>query len=127
MSLSEPYGTCGEPVGGHTVAEWYACMGKPVHDLPFADAGPPVQVDGGRLTPADHVDASAAIITDPDGLIPQPIPALVLRFGLGKPGHPPEPVAEIALLAEPDTMRKVGKLLRDTANAAANKTEALRR
>lgn len=80
----------------------------------------PVTIAGDDLVPCDQVTARAAAADLPGLGI---VPVLILNFGQSTPGRAPHPVARVAVLLTPDAMRKVGKVVRDAANGAANAAE----
>lgn len=99
-------------------------------DLPYAepDDAPPrptFALDGRDVTIVDHIDARA-LVAEPNGL---PLPVLLLTFhvsGLTVDGRPTvQQVAELAFVGTIDSMRKLGKLVRDASNGAANRAELL--
>ena len=90
---------------------------------PMAETAPTTVEYGGRDLPmADHVGVKAGAIASAIGLTP----CLVFDFGLyagASPGPATvEPVTSVVFLAgSPDVMRRLGKLVRDGANTAANR------
>lgn len=124
----EPCPACSRRLGDHTVDEWDDCLGVPSVDLGFEPTTEPTAVKwtlGDRdVVVCDHVIARALVATDPGSKII--VPLLHLEFLIGKPGAPPAPLGEVAIVGETDGLRKIGKLLRDTANGAANAAERQR-
>lgn len=124
MIVERPCPTCGRPTGDHLVREWTACFGTPWEDLAYEDTPqpvPPFTLDGRDVIVADTITARAMVGADPEGRIQ--IPTLLLTFAVGRPGAPPDTVAEVAFIATPATLRKAGVLIRDAANGAANRAE----
>jgi hypothetical protein len=72
---------------------------------------------------ADHIVAKAMVLSGSSGLVRVNLPALLHEFQVGVSGQPPSTVAKVVYLGDPATMRKYGRLLRDTANGAANAGE----
>lgn len=132
--LDKPCGTCRRVSGDHTLREWAVCMGEVTTDLPYeegpADAAK-VVADSMRerfgldpkLIIADHFIARAAVLEGSSGAIGVKVPTLLHEFQMGVAGQAPVTVAEIAYIGDPAAMRQYGKLLRDTANGAANAAE----
>lgn len=133
--LESPCPVCGRTSGDHTLREWSACFGEPTTDLPF-EITPP---DAAKLAAervresfdldsdliiADNVLVTAATLGGAaHGGIRVRIGALIHDFQIGVSGAPPQTVAKVMFLGDPLTMRKYGRLARDSANGAANAVE----
>lgn len=77
-------------------------------------------LDGYAL--ADNVSVYAAVLNGEAGVIGVTAAALLLDCSIATPlGH--QSTAKLALIGPPEGMRKIGRLLRDSANAAANRAE----
>lgn len=114
---------CARPIGVHLVAEWLGPCAPQGHHLPYEEVpGPPIMLDlGGReLHVVDQVAARAAAVMDADGRVTLRLATLLLSFGQGQSDGSVREVAEVAVVASPAAMRKIGVVLRDTANGAAN-------
>ncbi len=129
--LDRDCGACGRVAGDHTLREWAACMGTVTTDLPF-EATPPdlaaaaaaavraqFQLDD-DLVVADHVVVKAVTLAGSSGAIDVRVPGLLHEFQLGIAGQPPAPVAKVAFLGDVASLRGYGRLVRDSANGAAN-------
>lgn len=127
--LDEPCGLddCGKVVGDHTMREWAEHVDRLDHDLPYEEIpGGPIHLsdtDGSPLPVADNVTARASVMTAKSGPLDVFVPVLILEFAIGHPVNGPQPVGRIGVLGPPDVMRRIGKLLRDSANGAANAAE----
>lgn len=117
----------GRPIGDHTMREWAAHLDAPPHtDLPFEEIpdGPVMMRTGEEEIPcADSIVARAVVFDGRQGAAIVRMPALLLDLQVGQPGLAPRTFYRTAIVSTPDTMRKIGKLLRDTANGAANAAE----
>lgn len=129
--LDQPCGVCDRESGAHTLREWAICLGTVTTDLPFeqvpADmaqaAGAAVRQKFGldaNLIVADSVVVRAAVLDGYTGPVGVKIPVVLHDFQIAVPGHPPQTVAEIAYVGDDDAMRAYGRLIRDSANGAAN-------
>ena len=132
--LETPCPVCGRISGDHTLREWSKCFGKTTLDLPFEPIAPDLaQLAAERvrdmfdldadLIIADNVNVTAATLSGRAGGVGVSIGLLIHEFQIGVSGHPPQQVAKVAFLADPVTMRKYGRLARDSANGAANAAE----
>lgn len=121
--------TCQRRRGDHTLDELNACLGTVALDLEHEDIpdGPlKWSLDGRDVVIADHVVARSLVSYGVGDVGKVSIPVLHLTFAVGVPGAPPNEVAEIGLIGSPEGIRRIGKLLRDTANSAANAAELTR-
>lgn len=136
--LEAPCPVCTRSSGDHTLREWAVCLGEVTTDLPYE----PVPEDAAQLASeelrrrfnldddvvlADHVVARAAVLSGGAGslgIVGIEIPVIIHEFGIGI-GHadPPVTVAKVAFIADVTGMRGYGRLIRDTANGAANASE----
>jgi hypothetical protein len=114
----------GRPIGDHTLREWNDHMGVPTLDLDYEENPDSEIVDVQvEMVVADHVVARAGVQRLGGGGMTAVVPLLVLDFGQGRIGGPPVHQVTVGLLSTPEVMRKIGKILRDTANGAANAAE----
>lgn len=129
--LEQPCPACERPSGDHTLREWQACMEVPGLDLEFqeiedtqtrqaasAALADQLGFDSSALV-ADHVVTKAVVI----GAGPVRVGGLVMEFQIGNPTGIPDKVGTVVFLGRPDLMRSFGRLVRDSANGAANRTE----
>lgn len=124
--LDDPCGTCRRRSGDHTLDQWAVCLGTPALDLAYEDVpgGPiPLSVDGRQVQWADHVTVRSCVVGGEGSGIGVVLPAAIFTFQLGSTVGPPFDVAEVALVGSPETMRTVGRLVRDSCNGAANAAE----
>ncbi len=132
--LDEDCATCGRVCGDHTLREWSACMGEVTTDLPFEATPPDLAAAAAAavrakfhldedLVVADRVVVKAVTLAGNAGAIGVRLPGLLHEFQIGVPGKPPTPVAKVAYLGDVRAMRGYGRLVRDSANGAANAAE----
>ncbi len=57
------------------------------------------------------------------GALQVTVPGLLHEFQIGVPGQPPSTVARVAFIGNLAAMRGYGRLVRDSANGAANAAE----
>lgn len=128
-NLDDHCPACERPAGDHTLREWAACLETPDHELPYEEIPADIQdvirercrgLDGYAI--ADHVTARAAVLDGHSGIVRVAVPALLLELAIGTPSGPIE-TAKVAIVAPAQVMRGVGRLIRDTANRAANRAE----
>jgi hypothetical protein len=113
-------------IGDHTLRQWFEHTGDAGVDLPYEevpDRDFPVINGLEDAHIVDNVTARSAVAPMHSGRLTIKVPILLLDFSRGRPSGPPTPVVKVAFLSDPVVMRKVGKLLRDTANGAANAAE----
>lgn len=126
-NLEELCAIDGRKIGDHTMREWAAHLDADPHtDLPFEEIpdGPVMfNTPDGGVPLADSIVARAGMLDGNTGQAVVQIPLIVLDFQLGRPGAAPSTFYTVGLVAPPDTMRKIGKLLRDTAYGAASAAE----
>lgn len=132
--LDEPCGACGRTSGDHTLREWAECLGTGTTDLPFeqipddtaalaaAAVRERFQLDPDTIV-ADHVVVRACVLSGESGPVNVLVPALLHEFQIAVAGAAPVTAAKVAFIADTPTMRKYGRLARDSANAAANAVE----
>lgn len=118
----------GKKIGEHTVAEWFDHLVDqvPHTDLPFEHAPDgPVMVDLGdeQLELVDTIMARATILAGTAGPVDFVTPIAILDLQQGRAGDVPLQVRRVGVIGTPDSMRKLGKLVRDTFYAAANAAE----
>ena len=124
--LDDSCSTCQRRVGDHTLDEWNVCFGATALDLGYeeAPAGPiPLTVQGDEIAWADHLHARSCIVGGLGPNLTVQFPAVIFTFELGNPRGEPHPVTEVAFVGNPDGLRRLGKVLRDTCNGAANAAE----
>ena len=119
--------TCSDRVGGHTLDRFNECFSTPSLDLAYEEVpgGPiPLLVAGTETHWADHLHARAAVVGGGAGSqLRVAMPAVIFTFEIGNPSGLPRPVTEVAFVGPPETVRTLGKVLRDTCNGAANAAE----
>jgi hypothetical protein len=135
--LDDACPACRRPSGDHTLREWAACMGEST-ELPYepipndtaAAANAALRERFGLdddLVVADNVVIRAATLDFSAGAIAGKMPALIHEFQTSGTGGPPVPVAKVVFVSPGDGMRRYGRLVRDSANGAANAAEGKRR
>lgn len=73
---------------------------------------------------ADHVIVRAATLNGHTGSVAVRLPVVLHEFQVGVPGRAPVEVAKVAYVAgTAKTIRDYGRLVRDSANGAANRAE----
>lgn len=128
-NLDEPCAFDGRPIGDHTMREWAAHLDAEPHtDLAFEEIpdGPIMMnvTDGDEpLAVADTLIARAAVFDATSGTMKIKVPLLLVDLQIGQPGDAPRTFYKFGFVSTPDVMRKIGKLLRDTAYGAANAAE----
>lgn len=125
---------CGEVVGEHTIRQSLACAGRrssetPYHEVTSVD---PLQAAMEELRSrmglepdvitADFIQAKALVLMS-EGPVQVNTPALLHEFQLGLPTGPVTVARVLFNSLNADGMRAYGRLLRDTANGAANAAE----
>jgi hypothetical protein len=132
--LEKPCPTCGRPSGDHTLREWAACLGTPSQDMPY-EATDPAAAELATaalrerwsleddLIVADHCVVRALTFDGASGVVGIKMPALVHEFAVGVAGQPPQEVAKVLYFGDTEAIRGYGRLVRDSANAAANASE----
>lgn len=132
--LNEPCPACGHVSGDHTLRQWSACIGEVTTDLPFEETPPDIadaaaaavrkqfQLDE-DLVVADHVVVKAVTLDGASGPLRVRLPGVLHEFQIGLAGQPPSTVAKVAYLGDVAAMRGYGRLVRDSANGAANAAE----
>jgi hypothetical protein len=128
--LDQPCPTCERLAGDHTLREWSTCMDQPTTDLRYEDLPPDAQAMTNRLRDqlgvdedwliADNVVAKSLVLTGRAGVVRVAMPAVLTEFAVGAFGSAPMPVAKALFIGNEKTVRGYGRLLRDTANGAAN-------
>lgn len=119
--LNEDCIACGRRRGDHTLDELAVCVAKPTLDLPYEDQ--PLTWLTGKLglsedtVTADHIIVKSMVLRG-EGPIPVTIPALLFEFSASP--NTQEPRARVLFMGDEQTMRKIGLLVRDTANGAIN-------
>ena len=113
----------GRAIGDHTLREWNAHMDLAHTDLPYEENPEPVAIPDQELVVADTVTARAAVQTYDMGRTKALVPVLILDFSLGQMGAPRSHQVSVGFISTPEMMRKVGKILRDSAHGAANAAE----
>lgn len=136
--LDEDCSVCGRVSGDHTLREWADCLGTTTIDLPYE----PVPEDAARVAReqlglqfglpddwlvADNVVAKAMFLEGDSGAVQVRVPVVVHEFSVATPTGLVAVCPPVAFTSPPDTIRKFGRLIRDTANGAANAAEGGRR
>lgn len=127
--LDQACRTCGRRSGSHTLDEWAACGPAESQHLPYAavpDGIIPLTISGEAVAWADHMTARSAIIGGDERGIKTRFPAVIFGFQMGMSEGPLHEVSTTALVGTPEMMRKVGRILRDTCNGAANTVDPRR-
>lgn len=128
--LDDPCGACRRRVGGHTMDEYDTCLRAVTLDLPYEDvpAGPiPLTVDGVDMPWGDHLTARACVVGgDTASALRLLMPAVIFTLQFGNPRGAPVDVGQFGFVGSPEGVRKLGKVLRDTCNGAANAAERSR-
>lgn len=118
---------CGREVGEHTMREFSACTDSRRHVIEYGDASQALR-DRFNLPddvlPADHVVAKATVLSGDAGPLKIAAPGLLLEFASSGTGRV-EPVVKVLFFGDSQTMRAMGRLLRDTANGAANAADRM--
>ncbi|MCU1488248.1 MAG: hypothetical protein JWN67_4994 [Actinomycetia bacterium] len=135
QGLDEPCPTCTRPLGDHTMRQWSACTTELGHHDPHHEVSEPegqallLAFQGRQIPMADHVSVvSAASEVRPLGMKPLYMPTIIFEFA-SSAGNPlvPESVTRVAYLGTAEGVRAMGRLVRDSSNAAASKAEARHR
>ncbi len=86
----------------------------------------PLTLNGGEVTWADHLTARSVIVEAHGmGGVAVRAPAVIFTFQVGSSVSAPTDVTEVAYVGTPETMRQLGRILRDTCNGAANAAERI--
>jgi len=125
--LDAPCPICERVCGDHTLREWAACTETLAVDLPY-EAVPSDIADavrqrfqlGSDVVVADHCVIKAVALEGAAGYTTIRVPAVLHEFAIGQMGTAPTTVAKVLYLASPDGLRAYGRLVRDSANGAAN-------
>lgn len=132
--LDDVCAVCQRPVGDHTLREYRACSGNVEH-LPYEDQPHDSAAAAGAamlrkrlelndsVIVADHVVARALTFATGGPTLAPVLGGIMLELALGTPGRPPTTVGEALYIGDADVLRKFGRLIRDTANGAANAIE----
>lgn len=128
-NLDEYCPACERISGDHTLREWSACLDAGGYELGYeeapADVGPLLRYRVAGLEEhvlADNVIARAVVIDGDSGSVHVTTAGLLTDWSIGTPDGPIT-TARVAYLGNPEGLRALGRLLRDTANAAANRAE----
>ena len=97
-------------------------------DLPYENVpdGPiPLTINGEEMAWADHVHCRAALVEGCSfgSNIRMSLPTVIFTFEIGNPRGPAIPITEVAFVGTPEGLRRLGKVVRDTCNGAANAAE----
>jgi hypothetical protein len=119
--LDMPCRVCGDPIGDHPMRLWLehtrGGTELPYETIPKEGLSAAFGLD---CPIADHVDVRSMVaLHDRLG----PLALLEMTWQIGDPISGPTPVTKLAFLGEPDGLRSLGRLLRDSANGAANAAE----
>jgi hypothetical protein len=128
---------CDRVSGDHTLREWAVCLGTTTTDLPYeptpadtaADANDAMTaqlreqlgVPDGWLI-ADNIIVKALVLDAGSGPVGVKIPLVLHEFSVAGPAGLTD-VATIAFIGPPAVVRKYGRLVKDSANGAANAAE----
>lgn len=118
----------GRPVGAHTLDEWWDDVHRAPHtDLDYEENpdGQIVQITLDAVV-ADTLVVRSAVQQHDIGAARVVVPVLVFDFAQGRLAGPPEHQVSVALLSSPSLLRKLGVIIRDAANGAANAAERAR-
>jgi hypothetical protein len=123
--LREACPVCGRVSGEHTMFEWSACMGTATTNLGYQEIPADAKAIADRLglpegtLAVDNVIVKATVIdATADGGLTIKMPAVLHEFSTSPDtGHV---LARILYLGDVATIRAYGRLVRDTANGAAN-------
>lgn len=133
--LDDDCPVCGRVSGDHTLREWAVCLEQRTTDVPFeampddavgaaATEAVRKQLGDDDLVLVDGVVVKALALGAETGPVAVRVPALLHEFQVNVSGGPPATVAKVLFTAgDPDGMRGYGRLVRDTANGAANAVE----
>jgi len=72
---------------------------------------------------ADTVVVRSATLSGSSGAVGLKVPALIHEFQISVAGEPPATVAKVFYMGDVASMRSYGRLVRDSANGAANAAE----
>lgn len=119
--------TCGREIGRHLVSEWVTCAGRN-WDLPYEGTPETVtfSLEGRDIVIADTITVRALVAGDDGQTMGLRMPVVLMTFGVGRSNATPHEVAEIAFVGTPAGVRKMGVLVRDGANGAANRAETMK-
>lgn len=133
QGLDDACPVCQRPAGDHTLREWAACMGEsttlPFEPIPSDSAAAANAAMKERfgldedVIVADNVIVRAATLDFSTGVVNGQLPALIHEFQTSGAGGPPAELAKVVFVAPTDGMRGYGRLVRDSANAAAKRAE----
>lgn len=133
--LDQPCAACQRPRGDHTLREFSTCLGARTFDLPYEDleqdataaaAGEALRKSfsiPGDVIVADHVVVRALTLDGGSGGLRVRLPGLMHEFQIGVQGKPPVLQAKVLFAGGLDSIRGYGRLVRDSANGAANAAE----
>lgn len=132
--LDTPCPACGRVSGDHTLREWSVCLGETTTYLPFEETPADMAIAASAavrerfqldedIVVADHIIVRALTLTGGSGPLTVRLPAVLHEFQVGVSGQSPTTVAKIAYIGDVPTMRAYGRLVRDSANGAANAAE----
>jgi hypothetical protein len=133
-NLNAPCPVCARVSGDHTLREWSVCIGQPTTDLPFEPVPDDMAEQAAeavraqfQLDPdliiADHVTVRAVTLAGSSGTVDVRFPALIHEFQVGLSERAPVTVAKVIYIGNTDAIRQYGRLVRDSANGAANAGE----
>lgn len=124
--------TCGRRSGDHTLDEWAGCLGAKTTDIPYAETPPDSREAASAALRArlgipddtlvaDHFICRAVTmdIEVGAGVQAAKLPGLLMDFETTMTGTV-QPIAKVLYLGDAETLRKFGRLVRDSANGAAN-------
>lgn len=116
---------CGRVVGDHTMREFEACTVSRRFEIEYGPASKQLNerfgIDADVIV-VDHLIAKAVVLSGSAGPLGITVAGLLLEFATSESGTV-ETVAKVLFLGDPAQQRAAGRLLRDTANGAANAAE----
>ena len=127
FDLSELCPVDGRPIGEHTMTEWADHLESPdfTTDAPFTPVAPEdvtatIGFGDDDVPMYDTMTVRGGVADVDSPFVTGKIPVIVFDFTTG--GSEAAPL-RFAFVSTPDIMRATGRLVRDTANAAANAAE----
>lgn len=114
---------CTRVIGDHTMREFEACTASRSFEIGYGPASDRTLNDRfgipADVVVADHLVAKATVLEGSAGQLEVKAAGLLLEFGSSASGKV-EIVGKVLYIGDVDGVRAAGRLLRDTANGAAN-------